>query len=78
MADVEKLLRVLHRLTDAGQTVVVIEHNLDLIAEADWVIDMGPEGGIHGGQLVVEGNVQTVQNTPSSHTGQALTAFLQS
>lgn len=76
IADVEKLLRVLHRLTDASQTVVVIEHNLDLIAEADWIIDMGPEGGIHGGKLVIEGSVQTVQNTPSSHTGQALIEFL--
>ncbi len=76
IADVEKLLRVLHRLTDAGQTVVVIEHNLDLIAEADWIIDMGPEGGVEGGQLVVEGPVHTVKNTPSSHTGQALVEFL--
>ncbi|GGE74223.1 excinuclease ABC subunit A [Paenalcaligenes hominis] len=76
IADVEKLLRVLHRLTDAQQSVVVIEHNLDLIAEADWIIDMGPEGGIDGGQLVVEGTVNTVQNTPSSHTGQALVDFL--
>ncbi|MEZ2721208.1 excinuclease ABC subunit UvrA [Paenalcaligenes hominis] len=76
IADVEKLLRVLHRLTDAQQTVVVIEHNLDLIAEADWIIDMGPEGGVDGGKLVVEGTVDTVQNTPSSHTGQALIDFL--
>ena len=77
IADVEKLLRVLHRLTDAKQSVVVIEHNLDLIAEADWIVDMGPEGGTEGGQLVVEGSVDTVQNTASSHTGQALLDFLQ-
>lgn len=77
IADVEKLLRVIHRLTDAQQSVVVIEHNLDLIAEADWIVDMGPEGGINGGQLVVEGTVDTVQNTASSHTGQALIDFLQ-
>lgn len=77
IADVEKLLRVIHRLTDAQQSVVVIEHNLDLIAEADWIVDMGPEGGIDGGQLVVEGTVDTVQNTASSHTGQALIDFLQ-
>ncbi|HHU94953.1 MAG TPA: excinuclease ABC subunit UvrA [Alcaligenaceae bacterium] len=77
IADVEKLLRVIHRLTDAQQSVVVIEHNLDLIAEADWIVDMGPEGGEDGGQLVVEGTVDTVQNTASSHTGQALTDFLQ-
>ncbi len=76
IADVEKLLRVLHRLTDAQQSVVVIEHNLDLIAEADWIIDMGPEGGIAGGKLVVEGPVSTVQQTSSSHTGQALVEFL--
>lgn len=76
ISDVEKLLRVLHRLTDAGQSVVVIEHNLDLIAEADWVVDLGPEGGIDGGHLVVEGPVHTVQNTESSHTGQALANFL--
>lgn len=77
MADIEKLLRVIHRLTDAQQSVVVIEHNLDLIAEADWVVDMGPEGGVDGGQLVIEGTVNTVQNMASSHTGQALIDFLQ-
>lgn len=78
IADVEKLLRVLHRLTDAGQTIVVIEHNLDLIAEADWVVDMGPEGGVNGGRLVIEGSVNTVKNTAASHTGQALHHFLES
>lgn len=77
IADVEKLLKVIHRLTDAQQSVVVIEHNLDLIAEADWIVDMGPEGGIDGGQLVIEGTVDTVQNTSTSHTGQALIDFLQ-
>ncbi len=76
IADVEKLLRVLHRLTDAGNTVVVIEHNLDVIAEADWIVDLGPEGGSGGGRLVVEGNPDAVQNTPSSHTGHALKEFL--
>ena len=76
IADVEKLLHVLHRLTDAGNTVVVIEHNLDVIAEADWIVDLGPEGGSGGGQLVVEGSPETVQNTASSHTGQALHEFL--
>jgi len=55
MADVEKLLRVLHRLVDAGNTVVVIEHNLDVIAEADWILDLGPEGGDAGGRIVAQG-----------------------
>ena len=55
MADVEKLTRVLHRLVDAGNTVVVIEHNLDVMAEADWVIDLGPEGGDAGGRIVAAG-----------------------
>ena len=60
MADVEKLIRVLHRLVDAGNTVVVIEHNLDVIAEADWIIDLGPEGGSGGGRIVVQGPPERV------------------
>jgi ABC-type glutathione transport system ATPase component len=60
MADVEKLIRVLHRLVDAGNTVVVIEHNLDVIAEADWLIDLGPEGGSGGGRIVVQGPPEKV------------------
>src|SRR5258706_1729061 len=58
MADVEKLIRVLHRLVDAGNTVVLIEHNLDIIAEADWIVDLGPEGGDAGGEVVVAGGAE--------------------
>lgn len=77
MADVEKLLHVLHRLCDAGHTVVVIEHHPDIMAQADWIIDLGPEGGDEGGQIVAQGPVADIINTPTSHTGQALAAFLQ-
>jgi excinuclease ABC subunit A len=77
MAEVEKLIRVLHRLVDAGNTVVVIEHDLDVIAEADWIIDLGPEGGDAGGRLVVQGAPDDVARAArSSHTGQVLRAFL--
>ena len=78
MADVEKLIRVLHRLVDAGNTVVVIEHDLDVIAEADWIIDLGPEGGEEGGRIVVQGAPDDVARAArSSHTGQVLRTFLQ-
>jgi excinuclease ABC subunit A len=76
MADVEKLIVVLHRLVDAGHTVLVIEHNLDLIAEADWIVDLGPEGGSGGGRLVVQGTPDQVQANHASHTGMALAEFL--
>ena len=73
MADVEKLIHVLHRLVEAGNTVVVIEHNLDVIAEADWLLDMGPEGGTGGGQLVVQGTPEQVEaERDRSHTGKVL------
>jgi excinuclease ABC subunit A len=71
MADVEKLIRVLHRLVDAGHSVLVIEHDLDVIAEADWVVDMGPEGGYGGGRVVAQGTPEGVV-TSRSHTGLAL------
>jgi excinuclease ABC subunit A len=77
MADVEKLIRVLHRLVDAGNTVVVIEHNLDIIAEADWIIDLGPEGGAGGGRIVAEGTPADVARMRSgSHTARFLAEFL--
>jgi excinuclease ABC subunit A len=77
MADVEKLLRVLHRLVDAGNTVVVIEHNLDVIAEADWLIDLGPEGGDLGGRIVATGPPEAVaRRTDRSHTARVLADFL--
>jgi excinuclease ABC subunit A len=77
MADVEKLIRVLHRLVDAGNTVVVIEHDLDVIAEADWVIDLGPEGGERGGRVVAQGAPEEiVRHARSSHTARILRDFL--
>jgi len=71
-ADIEKLLQVLHRLVDQGNTVVVIEHNLDVIKAADWIIDLGPEGGDGGGWIVTEGTPEEVSRTPKSYTGQSL------
>ncbi|HSD73930.1 MAG TPA: excinuclease ABC subunit UvrA [Steroidobacteraceae bacterium] len=76
MADVEKLIRVLHRLVDAGNTVVVVEHNLDVIAEADWIVDLGPEGGDRGGRIVAEGSPETVVRARGSHTAHALAEFM--
>ena len=77
MADVEKLIRVLHRLVDAGNTVVLIEHNLDVIAEADWIIDLGPEGGDGGGRIVLAGAPdEFIASKGSSHTAVALREFL--
>ncbi|MFQ5937384.1 MAG: excinuclease ABC subunit A, partial [Acidiferrobacterales bacterium] len=77
MADVEKLVRVLHRLVAADNTVVIIEHNLDVIAEADWVIDLGPEGGDGGGRLVAQGAPEQVARVRrGSHTAKILAAFL--
>ena len=70
MADVHKLLEVLQRLVDAGSTVVVIEHNLDVIKSADWLIDLGPEGGDRGGTVIATGTPEQVAEVPESYTGQ--------
>jgi excinuclease ABC subunit A len=75
-ADIEKLLGVLHRLVENGNTVLVIEHNLDVIKTADWVLDLGPEGGDGGGRIVAEGSPEKIASTPSSHTGRHLKALL--
>ncbi len=77
MADVEKLIRVLHRLVDAGNTVVVIEHNLDVLADADWIVDLGPEGGDAGGRIVAQGAPRTLAAARErSHTARVLADFL--
>jgi excinuclease ABC subunit A len=77
MADVEKLIRVLHCLVDAGHTVVIIEHNLDVIAEADWIIDLGPEGGEAGGRIVAQGPpARVAQRANGSYTARYLKPFL--
>jgi len=77
-ADIQNLLRVLHRLVDAGNTVIVIEHNLDVIKTADYVIDMGPEGGDGGGEVVALGTPEEVARHPTSHTGRFLREILES
>jgi excinuclease ABC subunit A len=75
-ADIQRLLDVLHRLTDAGNTVIVIEHNLDVIKTADWLIDLGPEGGDEGGQIVAEGTPEDVAKSEQSYTGAFLRTLL--
>jgi excinuclease ABC subunit A len=74
--DIEQLLDVLHQLVDQGNTVVVIEHNLDVIKTADWIVDLGPEGGAGGGRILVSGTPETVAATPESHTGHFLAPHL--
>jgi excinuclease ABC subunit A len=76
IADVEKLVRVLHRLVDAGNSVIVIEHNLDVLAEADWIVDLGPEGGDGGGRVVAQGDPEKIARA-RSHTAAALRVFLE-
>jgi excinuclease ABC subunit A len=75
-ADIQKLLDVLHRLTDAGNTVIVIEHNLDVIRSADWIIDLGPEGGDEGGEIIATGAPEAIAVVESSYTGQFLRKVL--
>src|SRR5690606_15588504 len=78
MADVRRLVDVLQRLVDAGHSVIVIEHNLDLIAEADWVIELAPEGGAGGGEIVAGGTPEEIARIPHSHTGRFLRKLLAS
>jgi len=75
-ADIEKLLQVLMKLRDAGNTLVVIEHNLEMIKCADWIIDLGPEGGERGGKIVGAGGPEQIAELPNSYTGQYLKPLL--
>ncbi len=74
--DVAKLLEVLHQLVETGNSVIVIEHNLDVIKTADWIIDLGPEGGSGGGEIVAEGPPEAIVKTQASHTGRYLKEVL--
>ena len=74
--DISKLLGVLQGLVDKGNTVIVIEHNLDVIKSADWIVDLGPEGGSGGGRVVAEGTPEDVADNPASHTGEFLKPLL--
>jgi excinuclease ABC subunit A len=75
-ADIQRLLDVLHRLADAGNTVLIIEHNLDVIKTADWLIDLGPEGGAAGGEIIAEGTPEQVAQVERSYTGRFLRELL--
>jgi excinuclease ABC subunit A len=77
-ADVEKLLEVLHALVDSGNTVIVIEHNLEVIKTADYIIDMGPEGGDGGGEIVASGTPEDIARVKASYTGKYLAPYLES
>ena len=75
MADVEKLLKIITDLTRNNNTVVVIEHNLDIIRHADWIIDLGPEGGMRGGEILFEGIPDNLIHCKNSHTGKYLSQY---
>ena len=75
-ADIEKLLHVLNTLVNKGNTVIVIEHNLDVIKTADWIIDLGPEGGDEGGEIIAEGTPESVSKIKKSYTGQYIKTML--
>ena len=74
--DVEKLIKILNDLVDKGNSVLVIEHNLDVIKSADWIIDMGPEGGDHGGKIIAKGTPEDIAKKEVSHTGKFLKEML--
>jgi excinuclease ABC subunit A len=78
MEDIKKLLQTIHKLVDAGNTVIVIEHHLDVIKSADYIIDLGPEGGAEGGEIIIEGTVEDIVKCKSSYTGQFLQTVLES
>ena len=75
-ADVHKLIEILHRLADSGNTVIVIEHNLDVIKTADYIIDIGPEGGDKGGTVIAQGTPEEVAKSPVSYTGKYIAKYL--
>ena len=75
--DIKKLLEILHTFVSLGNTVVVIEHNLDVIKTADYIVDMGPEGGVNGGNIVAEGKPEEIFNIEKSHTGKFLKQLLE-
>ena len=77
LADIEKLLEVLQRLVDGGNTVLVIEHNLDVIKQADWLVDLGPEGGEEGGEIIAVGTPEEVAGVEGSYTGRFLQPLLE-
>jgi len=77
MADVKVLIEVLQRLTDQGNTIVVIEHNLDVVMSADYVIDLGPEGGSGGGEIIATGTPEELAKHPTSHTGHFLNRHME-